>query len=306
MSARANFSIYVFAIASLAMAGAGSVKAQSPSWAIPHGVKTIVANGYPIAYQETGSGAPVVLVHGSLSDYRTWSLQVPELAKTNRTFAISLRHYYPEKWNGEGDDFSITQHAHDVAAFIRALQLGKAHVLGHGRGGAVALNVAHHHPDTVRSLILMDASGLESLLPKAPEGRKMASEGMELRENLKRNLAAGDLEKAGREFIDALSAPGNWAKLSAGLKQMYLDNMGTGVLVEGRPKLSCTDIGKFNFPIFLVHGEKSPKRYQEMFSAMRDCGKMPEPVVIPQAGLSMHTQNPEAFNRVIRDFLARH
>ena len=306
MSAGAKLSIHTIAIVLLAVAGAHSVQAQSPGWAIADGVKTVVANGYHIAYQEAGSGAPVVLVHGSLSDYRTWSLQVPELAKTNRVFAVSLRHYYPEKWDGKGDDFSVTQHAHDVAAFIRALQLGKAHVVGHSRGGAVALNVARHHPDVIRTLILADASGLESLLPDSPESQKMAAEGMALRKRLQENLAAGDLEKAGQEFIDALTAPGTWAKLSPSLKQMFLDNMGTGVIVEGRPQLTCDDIGKFDFPILLINGEKSPKRYPEMFAAMRRCRSIPEPVVMPKAAHGMQRQNPDAFNQAIGEFLVRH
>ena len=90
---------------------APATQAAAPNWTIPDGVKTVNVNGYHMAYQETGTGTPVVLVHGSLSDYRAWSSQVPELAKTNRVFALSLRHYYPEQWDGRGDDFSVTQHA---------------------------------------------------------------------------------------------------------------------------------------------------------------------------------------------------
>jgi pimeloyl-ACP methyl ester carboxylesterase len=306
MSKRAKLSVIMGAIVVFTAVGVSGAQAQRPSWPIPDGVKTIAANGYPMAYQEAGAGVPVILVHGSLSDYRTWTLQVPEFAKTNRVFAFSLRHYYPEKWDGKGDDFSITQHAHDVAAFIRALQLGKAHVVGHSRGGAVALNVARHHPDVVRTLILADASGLESLLPETPETQKMAAEGMALRKALAQNLAAGDLEKAGLEFIDALATPGSWAKLSPGLKQMFLDNMGTGVVVEGRPQITCDEIGKFGFPILLINGEKSPKRYSEMFAAMRLCKSIAVPVVIAKAAHGMQGQNPDAFNLAIKDFLARH
>ena len=77
-------------------------------------------------------------------------------------------------------------------------------------------------------------------------------------------------------------------------------------VVEGRPTLTCDEIGQFSFPIFLVTGEKSPKRYGEMSAAMRRCGKAPEPVVIPNAGHIMQTQNPTAFNAALIEFLARH
>ncbi len=76
-----------------------------PKWPIPEGIKTIEINGYDMAYQETGDGTPLVLIQGSMSDYRTWDTQVPDFSKAYRTFALSLRHYYPEIWNGIGDDF---------------------------------------------------------------------------------------------------------------------------------------------------------------------------------------------------------
>jgi hypothetical protein len=62
------------------------------------------------------------------------------------------------------------------------------------------------------------------------------------------NLAGGDLEKAAREFIDALS-PGSWEEFSREGKQVVLDNIGTGVIVEGRPTLTCEQISEFTFPI---------------------------------------------------------
>ena len=68
-------------------------------------VKTVRVNNYDMAYVERGSGVPLILVHGSLSDYRTWLPLMAELSETNRTIAISLRHYYPEQWDGKGDDF---------------------------------------------------------------------------------------------------------------------------------------------------------------------------------------------------------
>jgi hypothetical protein len=83
----------------------------APKWLTPDGIKTIEVNGYHMAYQDTGTGVPLVLIHGSLNDYRTWDPQIMDFSKTYRTIAISLRHYYPEKWNGIGGDFSFLQHA---------------------------------------------------------------------------------------------------------------------------------------------------------------------------------------------------
>ena len=45
---------------------------RQPEWPLPPGVKTLPVNGYPMAYLERGSGPTLVLVPGSLNDYRYW------------------------------------------------------------------------------------------------------------------------------------------------------------------------------------------------------------------------------------------
>ncbi|GJD50773.1 (E)-2-((N-methylformamido)methylene)succinate hydrolase [Methylobacterium crusticola] len=274
---------------------------------IPEGAKSVEVNGYPIIYQETGSGVPLVLVHGSLNDYRIWYAQVPEFAKRYRVISLSLRHYYPEKWDGKGDDFSVTQHAADVAALIQKLGLGKIHLLGHSRGGAVVLMVAKEHPELIKTLILEDASGMERLLLDTPESQKMAAETKELIGGLRRNLADGNVEKAAQEFTDGLGGPGTWAKRSQAQRQILLDNMGTGVDSGERGNLTCADIAKFSFPILTLTGERSPRRYPEAFTAAHGCNAaIPAPVVIPNAAHAMNRENPERFNAVVLEFLAHH
>ena len=73
-------------------------------WPLPEGIKTVEVNGYPIAYCESGSGIPLILVHGSLNDYRYWNSEIGVFAEQYRVIAVSLRHYFPEPWDGHGDD----------------------------------------------------------------------------------------------------------------------------------------------------------------------------------------------------------
>jgi esterase len=69
----------------------------APKWPIPPDLKTIEVNGYDLAYKETGSGIPLVLIHAAVSDDRSWNANAPNFAKGYRTIAVSLRPYYPEK-----------------------------------------------------------------------------------------------------------------------------------------------------------------------------------------------------------------
>ena len=107
------------------------------------------------------------MVHGSLSDYRYWARQVAPSASL-RVVSVSLRRYYPERWNGVGDDFTTRRHYEDVAAFIDVLGAGPAHLLGHSRGGNIAFRVAQHYPERVKSLILAEpGSELDDTLKAA-------------------------------------------------------------------------------------------------------------------------------------------
>jgi esterase len=280
--------------------------AMQGSWPLPEGIQSVEVNGYPMAYRESGSGTPLVLVHGSLNDYRYWNLQIAVFAAHHRVIAVSLRHYFPEPWGGRGEDFSILQHADDVAEFVRALDLGPVHLLGHSRGGAVVLNVAARHPEVIRTLILADASGLEALLTDTPESRALAAEGLQLRERLAADLAKGDREAAIRTYVEELSGPGRWQQFSPDLKSILLDNAATAIRPEGMPLLSYEAIRKFRFPILRLTGERSPKRYGEMFRAMRGClsGSVGEPIVIANAAHGMNRENPQAFNAAVLGFLS--
>jgi non-heme chloroperoxidase len=53
--------------------------------------RTIDANGTELVYVEQGDGETVVFVHGSLSDFRSWGLQMAPFAQRYRTIAYSRR-----------------------------------------------------------------------------------------------------------------------------------------------------------------------------------------------------------------------
>lgn len=276
----------------------------SAPWPVPPGIDTIDIDGYPLAVRQEGSGQPLLLLHGSLGDYRSWDAQVPAFAGSFRVIAPSLRHYFPEPWPGHGGDFSLARHAADVVALVACLGLEQVHLVGHSRGGAVALLVARQRPDIVRSLVLAEPRGLEDLLPDSPENRRMAAESDAIFAALHRDLATGDAVLAARNFVEAFAGPGAWGSRTDQQRQALLDNIRTGIDTGERPGLDLRSVAGFLFPILPVVGEAGAMRYKVGFTAMRDANRRIPPVVsIPHAGHAMHRDNPEAFNDVILGFL---
>ena len=98
-------------------------------------MKRLRVNGYDLAYLEVGQGPPLLCVHGSLCDFRVWSPVLGPLSRRHRVIAPSLRHFFPERWDGRGPGFTVAQHVADVVAFIEGLGAGPLHLMGHSRGG---------------------------------------------------------------------------------------------------------------------------------------------------------------------------
>src|SRR5215475_13176910 len=122
-------------------------------------MQTLRVNGYDMAYLDVGTGPPLVCVHGSLCDFRIWGSVIGALSAKHRVVAVSLRHFFPERWDGEGATYSIAQHVDDVIAFIEKLNIGPVDLMGHSRGGHICFRVAQRRPDLVRKLILAEPGG---------------------------------------------------------------------------------------------------------------------------------------------------
>lgn len=282
------------------LASCASVTPEAPAE-----VKTMRINSYDLKYVEQGTGVPVVLVHGSLSDYRSWAAQMAPLAERYRVIALSLRHYYPEKWDGKGNGFSIEQHAKDVIAFIESLNAGKVHLVAHSRGGNVGLHVAKWKPDLLRSVVLADASGLEGLLPKAPEGAGTAASGTAARAKLQQRLLAGEIDKGLAEYVDFANGPGTWSSSTEENRQVRRENAWTIIGDVGRPQTTCEEGVRFSMPTLLMNGEFSPPRYLQMFDIFQVCAKGSQRTYIPKASHGMFRTHPELTNAAILTFLSR-
>src|SRR5581483_9402800 len=102
-------------------------------------------------YVERGQGTPVVFVHGSLGDYRTWGRQMEPFSQRYRVIAYSRRYHYPNRWSGDGRDYSPSLHAGDLTAILAKLTGREpAHLVGASYGAAIALTMALNQPEAVR------------------------------------------------------------------------------------------------------------------------------------------------------------
>jgi pimeloyl-ACP methyl ester carboxylesterase len=113
--------------------------------------------GLDIAYLESGSGRPLILVHGLAGMISNWDPILTELAGRYRVIALDL----PPFGNSSKTktDLSIEFYADLIGALLDHLGLDRASILGHSMGGTVAATFAGRHPERVDKLILYSAGG---------------------------------------------------------------------------------------------------------------------------------------------------
>src|SRR5262245_12668619 len=268
-------------------------------WVLPPGVKTLEVNGYPMAFLESGTGEPVVLVHGSGADYRTWRRQVESPPRGFRLIAISLRHYYPERWDGKGDKFSEDQHAEDLGRFIETLAVGPVFLVAHSSGGRVAVKTAQKRPMLVKKLVLMEGL-FNALLPESASEDGEPQIGA-VRKAVRARFEQGDIDGGLELWVDR-DTPGTWARRGEEERQRSRDNAWTLIARESGKPVTCADLGGLKMPVLLLQGEKTPRRYASIVDATHKCLPSAERATIPEAGHSMHAMNPAGFERCSSSF----
>ena len=112
-----------------------------------------------LRYAQRGDGdQAVVLIHGFGGDLDNWLFNLDTLAEGYTVYALDLPgHGQSSK---RLDDPTLAGLAKTVNAFMEALEIDRAHLVGHSMGGGLALRLAQQHPERVRSLGLISCAGL--------------------------------------------------------------------------------------------------------------------------------------------------
>jgi len=113
-------------------------------------------------YHEMGQGDPVIFIHGSgpgVSAQANWARVMPAVADQFRALALDVVGFGQTE-RPTGLTPKLEDWVRHVVAFMDALDIPRAHLVGNSMGGGVALNLAAHFPDRVNKMILMGSMGV--------------------------------------------------------------------------------------------------------------------------------------------------
>jgi pimeloyl-ACP methyl ester carboxylesterase len=275
-------------------------------------VKSIFINGDSIHYIDIGKGDPVVFVHGTLGDFRTWGGQVDTFAKNHRVIAYSRRFAYPNKQViNDSADYTVIPHAKDLAEFIKALKLEPVHLVGHSYGAFTALLTTKDHPELVRSLMLGEPPVM-SLLENVPGGDSIFNDFIvkgfrPTAEAFKNN----ENEKAVKTFVSGVIGDTSaYSKIPEPGRAMMMQNTlelrGSALTKNLFPPLKCADFGKIQTPVLLMKADRSPLFFSLIINELDRCLTNKEVVVLKNSSHGLEFDNPADFNRIVLGFIDKH
>jgi pimeloyl-ACP methyl ester carboxylesterase len=275
-------------------------------------LKTLEINDYTINYLDIGKGDPVVLVHGTVGDYRVWGEQMDAFTKNHRVIAFSRRFAYPNKQViNDSTDYSVTAHAKDLTQFIKTLNIGAVHLVGHSYGAFTSLITALEHPELVKSLTLGEPPVM-SLLQNVPDGGAIGHDFVTnvfipTAEAFKNN----NDKKAVELFIGGVLADSLYfSQAPQQQKDIMMDNLlelKAVVSTENLlPPLVCDDIKTLKMPVLLIKGDRSPKILTVIIDELDSCLDNNVLAILPNSSHGLEFQNPIEFNKIVLDFINKH
>ncbi len=262
-------------------------------------------DGVKLYYEETGTGVPVIFAHEFAGDLRSWEAQLRHFGQRYHTIAYNARGYPPSDVPEDVRKYSQNRAADDIAAVLDHLHLNHAHVVGLSMGGFATLHFGFRHAPRARSLTVA-GSGYGADPAKrndfrAEVGNTVASLREQGMEKFAERYAYGptrvQLEnKSPRAFADFKRQLAEHSAIGSANTQL-------GVLRERPSLFDLKDQMKaLNVPTLILTGDEDwPCLLPGIL--MKETIPSAALAVMPNCGHGINVEDPDAFNRIVADFL---
>jgi pimeloyl-ACP methyl ester carboxylesterase len=260
----------------------------------------------PIAYTDSGSGEPVVMIHCSSSSAREWQSLCETLNADFRSIATDLWGCgKSDPWGGQVE-FTLASEAEPIVNVIRKIGT-PVHLVGHSYGGGVALKIAREHPEIVLSLTLIEPSCFQ-LLAGDSQDAELLSEITTLANAVIDAVSSGNYWEGTEQFVDYWSGAGTWAAMPYKSQMRLCQTLGK-VVLDFRALLNepteLRDYTNIICPTLIICGEYARGPSRRIAEILADALQRVTLQMIPQAGHMSPFTHPDEVNSVILDHLYR-
>ena len=266
---------------------------------------SVLANGVSLYYETTGSGNPLVLVHGGWGDHGSWRFVVDGLAGSYRVVTYDRRGHSQSE--SSTDPAMLHAHEEDLVALVQQLGVAPAHVVGNSIGASIALRLAGRRPELFRSLCAHEPPSFE-LLRDDPETRPLYDEHIKKLKAVEKLLVAGDMEGGARLFFETIAfGSGAWEQIPQESRRTFVSN-GPTFLVETQDPEQLTieldGLRRFPHPALLTQGDGSKPEFAPVVTKLAEAMPQPERRIIVGAGHVPHLTHPADYIALTLEFLS--
>jgi 3-oxoadipate enol-lactonase len=254
-------------------------------------------NGIQMGYTDSGSGTPVLLVHGYPLNKSMWDAQVAELSKGFRVIAPDLRGH------GESDapqgTYSMDAIADDLNALLDHLKVDKAVVVGFSMGGYATFAFYRKYANKVKALVLADTRP-QADTPEAKQGREDTAQ------TVIKDGVAGVATVTAPRMLAPTTVQGR-ADVVERVKSIMASTSVNGYVGDLRGLASRPDstdtLSKIDVPTLVIVGE------QDVVTPVADSETMAKTIKgaklakVPNAGHLAPLEQPADFNKALVEFL---
>ena len=267
--------------------------------------RLVEVDGRQVHVVRSGSGEPLVLLHGFGSSAYSWRRVAAALADDYRLIAIDLNgHGFTERARG-AEAYTVAGQLSLILGVMDRLGVERAHLAGHSYGGALAANLAWRHPERVRSLTLVN-----SALPSYPWTRRNVAAAIPPLVYLyvRAKAISRDSVRAGLERSFADDGQITPEMVDAYHERVRIEGVSRAFRGLTRPTdepRELPDLARLEVPVLMVWGDQDKLTQLEIAREVADILPDAELVVLDSVGHIPLEESPDELAELMRRFLAR-
>ena len=262
---------------------------------------TVQTDDIETYYERRGEGPPIVFIHGALSDHTAAERQIEAFSEDHTAIAYDVRGH-GRTTNPRDEPYSIDRLAEDLHAFVTALNLNRPVICGVSMGGMIAQVYASRYPDHLGGLVLAD-----TFTPAFVSRRDR------IERNALMNATIRIIRLVGYDRVKGLVT---WfgRKLegdnTTSLRAEEFPDMETVAAVNALEAITAfreteIDLASITVPTLILYGEHESSVIRRHVPTLAAAIPNATVLEVPDAGHASPWDNPEFFNRAVRDFLVR-
>jgi 3-oxoadipate enol-lactonase len=262
-------------------------------------LRHVQADGLTLGYREAGSGPALVFIHGMGGNSRNWETQYAQFSDRYRVVGWDAPGY------GGSDDWppgtpTVADYTRAMAAFLDALGIEAAHMVGHSFGGTLMPAFQKAYPARVLSMV-----PAQPVIGSGPLGAERQAEIVAAREKM---LAEMSVEDYARDHAPkSVASTADAATVAKGIEVTSWTRP-KGYLAQWRAMARAdifSEIGENLPPTTVIAGQGDKTASQDIVRRIAAALEGAELVELPDVGHMIYLEHPERFNAALEGHLAR-